>query len=164
MATLIRYTVRFAASCGLYNAGEVATLSAEDYQKELRRKPAPLIDLIETLEDELNSEGKQIAGRQKRTPAPPKAPPADVAGKDAEIASLKAKLQAAQERNVLGSDPEKEKLAKSVAELGEQKAELEKKLAQAVEEVSKRDAELAELRAKGPAENREKTPPKSTRG
>lgn len=140
MATQTRYLVRFIAPAGIYNGGEEAALTVDEYKRELERKPAPLIVLLETIEDELDGEGKPINGRQKRTKAPEAPAPPALAGKDAEIADLKAKLQAAVERSVLGSDPEKAKLQKAVDELGAQKAELEVKLAQAVEHAASVEA------------------------
>lgn len=156
MATLTRYLVVFTASAGIYNDGEEAALSADDYQRELQRKPRPLIALKETIVEEVDGQGKPVAGTQKRTPAPPVAQPADVSAKDVRIAELEAKVKALTEKAVLGSDPEKDKLQKSVDELGAQKAELEKKLAQAVEANTALEAEVARLKAA--SENREKTP------
>ena len=151
MATLTRYLVRFKESAGIYNAGEEAALSVDDYRRELGRKPVPLIVLLETITDELDGEGKPIAGRQTRVPAPEQPDPPPVAAKDAEIAKLRAQLQAAQERSVLGSDPEKAKLQRAVDELGAQKDELEKKLAQALEAVDDVTAKAKAAAAAGGA-------------
>lgn len=168
MATLTRYLVRFTAAAGLYNAGEEAALSVEDYKREIGRVPAPLIELLETITDEIGPDGRMVDGAQKRVKAPPAPATPAIASKDAEIADLKAKLQAAVERSVLGSDPEKDKLAKSVEVLTAQKAELEVKLAQAVEHaagveakakaaaveggnaIAELQAEIAALKAKKP--------------
>lgn len=168
MAKLTRYLVRFNAAAGVYNAGEEAALSVDDYKRELERKPAPVIELLETIEDEIGGDGKAIPGAQKRTKAPATPASPALASKDAEIASLKAQLQAATERSVLGTDPDKAKLQKAVDELTAQKAELEKKLAQAVEHaadveakakaaaieggnrIAELEADLAALKAKKP--------------
>jgi hypothetical protein len=65
MTSQVRYLVTFTASAGIYNAGDVAALPESDYLAEVRRRPAPVVTLLEEWHEELDANRVVIAERTR---------------------------------------------------------------------------------------------------
>ncbi len=95
MASQVRYFVRFTASAGIYQAGDVVALQAVDFQREWRRKPEPIVELQWEQHEELDQLGHAVSGSEKKVvppPAPPKTAAADIEALKAENEKLKARI------------------------------------------------------------------------
>lgn len=151
MARQTRYVVRFTGSGGIYREGDEVGLDAEQYARELRRKPAIVVELLHELREELDGNGTVITSEV--VAAPPKALNlADKASEavlaQARVAELEQQLADLRERIVLGTDPERERLVEEHQGLKKRVGELEGQIAGGADTVLNLQGQLTAAQAR----------------
>jgi hypothetical protein len=69
MPSQIRYFVRFLASTGIYQGGDVVALDAREYAAETRRRPQPVLELLYEQHEDLGQDGRVIPESVRRVDA-----------------------------------------------------------------------------------------------